>query len=100
MADDFDVLAAVHAVEARLDELGRADDAERLRAAELGSTSGEILAELGVELRRLAREGFGRDPVVGATLVEARDVIDETLFHPPAWFRRLRRVVGRRLRRP
>lgn len=91
----MEVEGNTRAIAARLRELGDADAAERLEAALAGSTSGEIYAYLGVELNRLAREGYRRDPEIGALVTEMRDVVDEINHNPRAWLRRLRRRLRR-----
>ena len=92
----MDVESNVTTIVARLRELGDHAAAERLDAALAGSTSGEILAGVGAELRQLVRDGYGSDPEVGDLVRATRDDVDDVTYYPGAWFRRLRRRLTRR----
>jgi hypothetical protein len=80
----------------RLRALGDDAAADRLDAALAGTTSGEILADLGAELRGLVKAGYRGDPEIGPLLVATRDEIDDVTYYPGAWFSRLLRALRRR----
>jgi hypothetical protein len=83
--------ASVERIIRRLDELGEPAAAERLRVALVGSTSGEILGALSVELAALRKTPLRDDEQVGELLRDTRDAVDEALKPGIRRLRRLRR---------
>ena len=83
-----DIAPAVHQIIDRLEERGDRQAAQRLRDAEFGSTSGEIIANVAGVLYALIETPLRRDPVVGRVLVDAVRDLDRMLYARPG--RRLR----------
>ena len=78
----MDIAPAVHQIIDRLEERGDREASERLRDAEFGSTSGEIIAHVAGVLYELIETPLRRDPVVGRVLVDAVRDLDRMLY---AW---------------
>ena len=79
----MDIAPAVHQIIDRLEERGDREAAKRLRDAEFGSTSGEIIANVAGVLYALIETPLRRDPVVGRVLVDTVRDLDRMVHARP-----------------